>query len=518
MKALKVIPEIFIWLIFAVITGFGYAFSFFGYLESHMQLSVFNIVIPTFVWLLLAVISTLLLKAAQNVRYEINFSKAESVFLESSVFVLFMIGGWIFRFVDYFHAAWPSETDQTYFMYAMVAKDVDLYMNPHPISRIYVAFLHSILRVFGNQYTVGAYAQFILLLIGVLLWYLAIRKVSGKITAQFFVAGAMLLPDSIKASMQCDPMMLLFVFYGIIAWLLIKYVHSKEIGFIQYIMLFLSSMLVILALTFDISGILVVLAYLVVLRNKDRREEKAGIRHKGTACVELLGMLTGGILFRYVQSVIYDMHFAVSGGFNCFEGLKLFLPDLSDVKEFVFQLGAHPVFIVSIAVISVYWFLINKRATTWIMFALILLFAIQFLGLDYYLKHDFMIYIGIVLLLGIAAGQLLEKEMLVMDGSEVLTENLLIQKAEEPVVQVINFDEEPAVTVEEKLIPEEKAPVSEEEDGNTLITEKPLIYIPKSMEIPKRISKPKIDFALEVEESKLHYDVAVEENSDFDIP
>ena len=57
------------------------------------------------------------------------------------------------------------------------------------------------------------------------------------------------------------------------------------------------------------------------------------------------------------------------------------------------------------------------------------------------------------------------------------------------------FEDEPAVTVPEKT----------------------LIFIPKSMEIPKRVSKPKVDFALEVTDEKMHFDYNVDDTSDFDI-
>ena len=76
------------------------------------------------------------------------------------------------------------------------------------------------------------------------------------------------------------------------------------------------------------------------------------------------------------------------------------------------------------------------------------------------------------------------------------------RKGEEPVVTVIRFDEEPAVTV-----PEKEAP-----------SDKPLIFIPKSMEIPKRVSKPKVDFAVAVSEDRLHYDYQVDDTADYDIP
>ena len=54
MKRLSFIPEIFIWLLFSVVAGFGYAFSFFEYVESKAHMTASDIVIPTLVWILLA--------------------------------------------------------------------------------------------------------------------------------------------------------------------------------------------------------------------------------------------------------------------------------------------------------------------------------------------------------------------------------------------------------------------------------------------------------------------------------
>ena len=115
--------------------------------------------------------------------------------------------------------------------------------------------------------------------------------------------------------------------------------------------------------------------------------------------------------------------------------------------------------------------------------SILFLFALQLLELDTYLQHDFMIYMGISTLLGISVQQYL---MLPIKA---------VKEKKEPEVTVIHFEEEPAVTVPEK----------------------PQIFIPKSMEIPKRVSKPKVDFAIEVEQDKMHYDYAVDDAADFDI-
>ena len=56
MKRLSIIPEIFIWLAFSVVAGFGYAFSFFEYIGSRAQLTATDIIMPTLVWILLAAI------------------------------------------------------------------------------------------------------------------------------------------------------------------------------------------------------------------------------------------------------------------------------------------------------------------------------------------------------------------------------------------------------------------------------------------------------------------------------
>lgn len=70
---------------------------------------------------------------------------------------------------------------------------------------------------------------------------------------------------------------------------------------------------------------------------------------------------------------------------------------------------------------------------------------------------------------------------------------------DEPVVTVVNFEEEKAV-----VVPEQE--------------EKPVIFIPKSMEIPKRVSKPKLDYSEAVAFDAMFYDMDVADLDDFDLP
>ena len=480
MKRLAFIPEIFIWLMFSVVAGFGYAFSFFGYLESKAHMSATDIMVPTLVWLLLAAICTILLRIAQNTRCFVQFSRAERLFLECSILALLLIGGWVFRFVDYFHGVWPANLDNTYFQHAQVLQNAEAYLNPHPASRLYVAFLHIICLFFGNIYEVGTFVQFLLLLVAVMIWYFVIRKVFGRVAALFYAGGAMLLPDSIRSSMQCNPNMLLFVIYGCIAFLVVQYAYSKASGFgISVFELFLGILLT-MAVLLDISGVLLIVAYIFAIKYRNAEKSGRSIFSILTMCI---GILTGVLLFVIFQAKFYGMNYRDAFCFQAYSGLIWKMPDLKGLQEFVFSLGSHPIFIVAIVVISIYWFMNKKQAFTGIMFSLLFLFAIQLFGLDTYLQHDFMIYMGISILLGISVQQYLRLPI------------KSVKEKTEPIVTVVKFEEEPAVT----------------------IPEKPQIFIPKSMEIPKRVSKPKIDFTIAVDEDKMHYDYSVEETADFDI-
>lgn len=507
MKRLAIIPEIFIWSAFLVVAGFGYAFSFLGYIDHRVQVSVADIMLPTIVWFLLAVFCTFLLRVAQNTQLFVRFSKTESLFLESSVLLLLLVGGWIFRFVDYFQVVWPAGVDETFFAFAKVSANSTVYWNPHPASRLYVAFLRLLCMLLGNIYELGALAQFVLLLAAVLLWYFVISKAFSSVTALFFVAGAMLLPDSITASMQCNPMIMLFLVYGLVAYVIVEFAQNSSMGVWLYIQAFLAGFLAMTAVQMDISGVLLLagVGYAFYYRKKQCFNAANGI----SCIVSAAGVVLSKAAYTIVHMELYGLSGKEAVRFDCYQGLQPQVPTLERVQAFAFSLGRHPIFIVTIVIVCAYWFIAKKAAFTWILAGLLYLFSVQLLQLDTYLSHDLLIYMGILVLVGISVQEYLcaacpeafEKELPGIEYKDVLgdVEDVVSEVATlaEPVVTVINFEEEPAVTVPEK--------------------EKPLIFIPKSMDIPKRVSKPKVDYSIEIAEDKECFDYEVDDNSDFDV-
>lgn len=481
MKQLSIIPEFLIWLVFSVAAGFGYAFSVFNYIGENAELSVIDIVIPTLMWLIVAAVSIFVINLVKKTQCFTKFSKFERIFLECGIILLILIGGWLFRFAQPFHNIWPVNMENEFFHYAQVSAKAEVYANPHPASRLYVGFLHIVFLFLGNIYEAGALTQYVLLLLGMFLWYPAIRKLLGQVTALCFMAGAMLLPDSIIASMQYNPMMLLFTLYGVLILFIAGHTKSHGMDGIAYVWEFFIGIGIGAAILLDISGCLFLAIGIAAIwyRYKDKNFGRRFL-HTFTC---LIGTVISSVAFYYVHMIFYNVDLYTKTVFQ--------IPELIQIKEFIFDLGTHPVFMVSIITIVTFWFLKTRGICTWIMAGIMYLLVLKIFKMDVYMQHDFLIYAGLLMLLGMSF-----REAAAINN--IKKETARIQD-EVPVVTVVCFEEESAVTVPEKQ------------------EEKPAIFIPKSMEIPKRISKPKVEFAIEVAEEKMHYDVNIDDNADFDI-
>lgn len=572
MKQLSIIPEIFIWLAFSVVAGFGYAFSCFEYIGGRAEMSVTDIIVPTLVWLLLAAFCTFLLRMVKKSQCFAHFSRYQSLFLECGVVSLLLISGWVFRFSKYFQGIWPVNLDNEFFQYAQVTQDAAMYMNPHPASRLYVGFLHMVFLFLGNIYEAGAVTQFILLLTGVFFWYLAIRRTFGCGTAMVFTAGAMLLPDSIVATIQYNPMMLLFAVYGLIALVMSCYAQGKVTGVLAFVCELFIGVLTGTAVLMDISGWIFAGIGGLALRKHQKNCEKKSLITPVAGC---LGVVLGVKAFSFIQSAVYGMSFRDADNFYSYSSLKLQVPDLNQIQEFFFALGKHPVFIVAIIVIITYWFLKRRQECSWIMLGVLFLFGLQLLGLDTYLQHDFLIYMGLLVLMGVSVQQYMqeaeeaavaepvtaalrsgqEKKQAVrftkQDESEKKQKSRIKKQSNQEQNQAVQEEKRESGDTTElpdlsffndikgrisaELLNIEKAAeasmVSQEEPVVTVVhfedepavtvpekqQERPVIFIPKSMEIPKRVSKPKVEYAVEVTEEKMHFDLPVEENADYDI-
>lgn len=155
-----------------------------------------------------------------------QLTKKEVRFLEFIILVLFLLGGYVFRFLDVFQTLWIDSVDQSYFQLAQVTEQTFAYTNFDIITNAYVYFLHLICLVFGNDYFLCSIAHFCLFALAMLVWYFAIKKILGTILSLVLFACAMLLPFCIKATINCNPIALFLFFGGILIYIIISCVKT----------------------------------------------------------------------------------------------------------------------------------------------------------------------------------------------------------------------------------------------------------------------------------------------------
>lgn len=481
MKKSARIPEIIIWLFFSMIVCFGYAFSFLTYAARHTQASGFHVALSVSICLLLAGAGVIYVKMPRPGQCFFCFSKTEWIFLEGGILALLLIGGYILRFSDHFYGIWQSGLEDTFFQYAQVVPDRAVYANPHLISGMYVQMLHIACLFFGNIYEIGVSLQFALQLLGVLVWYMALRKLLGRVEALFFVFGAMLLPDSIRHSVQCDPTMLLFLIYGCTVFCMAYYAKSHISGKWDTFLEALLGVMTAFCVFADISGLLMLFVLAYALNCKHRL--LSGSFWPWSKCIPVVtGLFAGLFLTVILQSELYGIRVVDAVRLQSRQGLAFTFPDKAFWHRYAARFDMQPAFLPAVLVILAYWFIRTRKVLTYTMGAVLYLFAVQFLQLDLYMEHDFLIYMLLLVLTGMTWKRYFQA-----------------YKTEEPVVTVVHFEEQPVVEV---------PPISEKA---------PAIFMPKSLTIPKRTPKAKIDYEVEVQEEQLHFDVPVEENADFDV-
>lgn len=498
MKRLSMIPQGIVWFLFLIISSFGYVFSAFSHMSRQTTVTVASVAVVSAVWVLIAVICTAVLYWIRKKRDRVTFSENQRLFLECSVFILLFTGGCIFRFVEPFRNIWDINIENEFFQYAQIVRNAEVYTNAHLASRMYVACLHVLFWFLGNIYQAGMIAQFSLLLFGGIFWYFAIRRTFGMMTAMFFVAGAMLLPDSITASIQYTPIMLVFTLYGAFAWIMAWYADSKQNGVISLFFAFFLGICAGLAVLMDISGLIIFVMVLLACIHKKYLGKKQKCL---SALGALIGTVVGILVVSFVVETVYQISFAnvISIYKDIINGYQM--PQFAQLQKFFFELGSHPVFVTAIAAICVFWLLQKRSGCAWIMTAILYLLFLQLMGWNTYMQHDFWIYTGLVTLFGLSLQQSIFEEHISVSKEQDVVEEEEDDFLNDKSMVVVTFEQEPTESVAKE------APVVEQ-----------VVYVPKNMEFPKRASKPKIEYAIEVPEENMHFDVSEETTQkDYDI-
>lgn len=413
---------------------------------------------------------------------------------EAVAFVFFLGAGLFLRcfFLQYDNGSLVPLKDTAYYEASKVTGS-PVASIAHGAQYIYVVLLRGVFLLFGNHFPAGIISQIALQGVTAILWYLAVRKISGAVTALTFFAGVMLLPQGIQSGLVYSPSYLYLLLAGMmlcgIAEILKREHLKEELKWHSYLLLFLTGAGIGILTYLDVSGLifLVPLCLLAFVAQKNETEsvslKKKWLRIMAEELLLLVGFaLTAAALFCFdawqSRHAVKDI-FAVWCKLFSYKGMTDFttLP----VKEASQWILTGLLFLLLLGVPA---FFERKKNETQLIWAFLL-------------TASGVIYAGGFYAQGMNCDLLVGFLLLILTGAGL---------------QAWWTEENPAAETSESVsVPEEAVMVSE----STETEEKPR-WIENPLPLPKKHIKKALEYRYEVSEEHMKYDIEVSATDDFD--
>ncbi|MCM1026887.1 MAG: hypothetical protein NC432_10660 [Roseburia sp.] len=211
-------------------------------------------------------------------------SRRAALVAEASLAVILLAAGLIFR-IGSLDGAWQGTA---YFEAASVIPGQEMPETAHGAMYLYLHLLHGIFYFLGNKMVLGVFCQIMLQLTALILLYLAVRRCAGKLGGMVFL-GLCTFSDYLRGeALALSPGMLYLVIWAaVLLWTVTE--DRKEIYLSE---LFLTGLFLGIACYLDIAGVILVpLAFGAAFC---RREAEVKNRRKaGAVLLCLLGLLAG---------------------------------------------------------------------------------------------------------------------------------------------------------------------------------------------------------------------------------
>lgn len=106
-----------------------------------------------------------------------------------------------------------------YYDMAFVAEGQRIPQVVHGIEYVYLHLLHLVFLLFGNKLAAGIWLQIVLQYMAFIVFYVAVRRLSGVLPAVSMLTFSVFSPYVLKEALVLSPRMLYFLFYGIGLWM-----------------------------------------------------------------------------------------------------------------------------------------------------------------------------------------------------------------------------------------------------------------------------------------------------------
>lgn len=364
---------------------------------------------------------------------------------------------------------------------------------------VYVAMLRALFLVVGNHAFAGFALQLVLQTVAALIWYLAVRRLSGRMTGIVVLATLMLMPSSVKEVLLYSPRMLYFLLLGVgllLAGRLLKQQKGTREGWCFWLFVVAFGACAALLTYLDPVGLLLLIpvCFLAVTEGHHKL-----LRQWLVLLGVFLLTLAGCFLLDALLSGAEPLRVAGTWLHACEPKAPVwaelvFLRDNTGMELFM-QAGLA--FLILLGLPAFFCRRRKEGQTLWILLAMGLS-AVCLLRTDYVKeRYAFLLLV----LFAVLAGSALEA--------------LFAVEAE---AETAKTAETEADVKEETVQPEAVAAMgTAREKTETGQDDKQIRFIENPLPLPKKHVKKTMGYQREVPPEEMHYDIAVPDTDDFDL-
>ncbi len=416
--------------------------------------------------------------------------------IEGVLFIALVTAGILLRIVNFEHAG----EDAAYYEIAKVTEKGGILEVAHGATYIYVCLLRVLFLIVGNKWIAGIVLQLVLQFVAAILFYIAVRKVAGTVASLIFLGMTMLLPGQVMSGLTYSPQMCYLCIYAITFLCVNAFLEGQARGQSnrrsRILLLFFAGALIGLACYLDVLGLTLVLPVLFALHVK----KEHSIRRE--AVWSVLVVLVLAVLF--------------FGGFICMDAFlsekdilsilntwgEIFCAKTRDLWFWYGEDTLTGILLLSLMVFGAFGFWICEKYhsfSLWIVMLLLLCVMGYFhLPVEYMDVELYLLIVGSILS-GIGIRECMR------DGKcrEVASDNQSVNE---------NVDED-CLEAEcmEKLQGENTEEIKMQE------APKQVKYIENPLPLPKKHVKKTLEYSVEPPEERMHFDIEISEEDDFDL-
>jgi len=379
----------------------------------------------------------------------------------------------------------------------------------------YLCLLHLLFRLVGNKWMAGIMLQIVLQLLGIVIAYFAVRRLSGRGPALVSLIFLTVAPGSVRDGITYSPKMLYFCVYALILLIIAQYLwRSARPGgrVLTWILALVCGALVAFAGYMDIVGftLAIPLCGLLVLK----REQRGILQWVAQFLLSMLTMAGTFCLLVLLDGSMSGSTFArVLGAWGVTYGLKG-----ADYSFFFREGGYETILLLLLMALGIFTFMRRKneeRFSPWVMMVLSVT-LMRVLGvMTPNMNGSFQMYFAMTGLAGVAFCELFVRDGARVEETAGVSEEVVEDLDEEPLKSVAGAARDTLVSavsnVEVKNDMTEKKRNEPQRDGP-----KQVQLLENPLPLPKKHVKKVMDYPIQPDASQMHYDIEVDPKDNFD--